>query len=88
MVSLQCVLEEGNRDGWFESKMIAFLAVVATIALVGFIGHELETESPVVDLRVFADRGYAAAPGVAIPKADHRARLEARDLGGSSSFGR
>jgi DHA2 family multidrug resistance protein len=61
MVSLQYVLEEGNREGWFESATITVLAVVAAIALVGFISHELEVEHPVVELRVFANRGYAAA---------------------------
>jgi len=61
MVSLQYVLEEGNRDGWFESATITVLAVVAGIALIGFISHELETAHPVVELRVFANRGYAAA---------------------------
>jgi len=61
MVSLQYVLEEGNRDGWFESPAITALAVVAAIGLVGFISHELETAHPVVDLRVFGNRAYAAA---------------------------
>jgi DHA2 family multidrug resistance protein len=61
MVSLQYVLEEGNRDGWFESATITTLAVVAAIALVGFVSHELEEPHPVVDLRVFANRAYAAA---------------------------
>jgi MFS transporter, DHA2 family, multidrug resistance protein len=61
MVSLQYVLEEGNRDGWFESRTITTLAVIAAIALVGFISHELETPHPVVELRVFLNRGYAAA---------------------------
>jgi DHA2 family multidrug resistance protein len=61
MVSLQYVLEEGNRDDWFESKTITFLAVVAAISLIGFVSHELETAHPVVELRVFQNRGYAAA---------------------------
>jgi DHA2 family multidrug resistance protein len=64
MVSLQYVLEEGNRDGWFESAKITALAIIATISLVGFVSHELETEHPVVNLRVFANRGYAAATGL------------------------
>jgi DHA2 family multidrug resistance protein len=64
MASLQYVLEEGNRDGWFESPTILILAVVAAIALVTFVIHELETEHPVVDLRVFADRSYAAGTGI------------------------
>jgi DHA2 family multidrug resistance protein len=61
MVALQYVLEEGNRDGWFESPTITTLAVVAAIAIIGFISHELETPHPVVELRVFANRAYAAA---------------------------
>ena len=61
MVSLQYVLEEGNRDDWFESGTITVLAIVAAIALVAFLSHELEAEHPVVDLRVFANSAYAAA---------------------------
>ena len=61
MVALQYVLEEGNRDGWFEDGTITLLAIVAAIALVGFVSHELETPHPAVDLRVFANRGYSAA---------------------------
>jgi MFS transporter, DHA2 family, multidrug resistance protein len=61
MVSLQYVLEEGNRDGWFDSTTITCLAIVSAICIAGFISHELETPHPVVDLRVFANRAYAAA---------------------------
>jgi DHA2 family multidrug resistance protein len=64
MVSLQYVLEEGNRDGWFEDPVILGLAIVAAVSLVTFIVHELETENPVVDLRVFKNRSYAAATGL------------------------
>jgi len=55
------VLEEGNRNDWFEDRTIAVLAVVAAIALIGFVTHELEHEHPVVDLRVFRNRAYSAA---------------------------
>jgi DHA2 family multidrug resistance protein len=60
MPALQYVLEEGNREGWFESPVIVLLSVVAVIALVVFVVHELEAPNPVVDLRVFANRTYAA----------------------------
>jgi len=60
MASLQYVLEEGNREGWFESELILALALVAGVALVTFIIHELETPHPIVDLRVFLGRNYAA----------------------------
>jgi DHA2 family multidrug resistance protein len=61
MVSLQYVLEEGNRDGWLESPLIMLLGAIALVSLVTFVVHELETPHPVVDFRVFKDRGYAAA---------------------------
>jgi DHA2 family multidrug resistance protein len=61
MVSLQYVLEEGNRDGWLESPLIMLLGAIAIVSLVTFVVHELETPHPVVDFRVFKDRGYAAA---------------------------
>lgn len=64
MASLQYVLEEGNRDGWFESREITFLVVVAVVSLVTFVVHELETDKPVVDLRVFLNRSYAGGTGI------------------------
>jgi MFS transporter, DHA2 family, multidrug resistance protein len=64
MPALQYVLEEGNREGWFESHVIIVLSAVAAICLVTFVVHELETKNPVVDLRVFANRSYAAGTGI------------------------
>jgi DHA2 family multidrug resistance protein len=64
MGSLQYVLEEGNREGWLESRLIVTLAAVAAIALVTFAVHELETARPVVDLRVFKNRSYSAGTGL------------------------
>jgi len=64
MATLQYVLEEGNRDGWFESLTIVVLMIVSVIALVTFVVHELEADNPVVDLRIFANRAYAAATGL------------------------
>jgi MFS transporter, DHA2 family, multidrug resistance protein len=64
MVALQYVLEEGNRDGWFEDGRIVFLAATAVICLVTFVAHELETPHPVVDFRVFKNVSYSAATGL------------------------
>lgn len=61
MATLQYVLEEGNRDDWWESRLICVLAIVAAIALLTFIVHELETPHPVVDLRVFRNVSYTAS---------------------------
>ncbi len=64
MPSLQYVLEEGNREGWLESRTIIVLSAVAAIALTTFIVHELEAPRPVMDLRVFGNRSYAAGTGL------------------------
>ena len=64
MASLQYVLEEGNRNDWFESTEILVLSCIAAIALVTFFVHELEVKNPVVDLRIFKNRSYTAATGV------------------------
>jgi DHA2 family multidrug resistance protein len=64
MASLQYVLEEGNREGWLESRTIVVLGAVAAIALITFVVHELEADHPVVDFRVFKNRNYAAGTGL------------------------
>jgi DHA2 family multidrug resistance protein len=58
------VLEEGNREGWFDSVTIMGLAALAVVSLVTFVVHELETPNPVVDFRVFKNRSYSAATGI------------------------
>ncbi len=54
--ALQILLEIGHREDWFESNRIVGLSVVASIALVWFVVHELATEHPVVNLRVLRHR--------------------------------
>src|ERR1700743_3245911 len=63
MASLQYVLEEGNRDGWDTTPIMALIAVSA-ICLTTFFVHELETEYPVVDLRVFKNTSYSAGTAI------------------------
>ncbi len=64
MASLQYCLEEGNREGWGDSNLILALGAVAATSLVTFIIYELETDNPVVDLRVFKNRSYTAGTGL------------------------
>ncbi len=58
--ALQVVLDKGQEDDWFSSTWIVVTAVVALCALVLFVVHEIYTPDPVVKLRVFKDRTYAA----------------------------
>ncbi len=55
--SLQYVLERGESDDWFDSKIILWLSIIATISIPLFIWWELRgTKNPVVDLRVLKNR--------------------------------
>jgi DHA2 family multidrug resistance protein len=56
--ALQTVLEEGNKDDWFESSFIVTLAVVAAVFLVAFIAIELTVKKPLVNLRLLARRNF------------------------------
>jgi DHA2 family multidrug resistance protein len=58
--ALQMVLDKGQEEDWFESHWIALLAAVAATALIVFVIHEWRTRDPVVHLRVFKNRTYAA----------------------------
>jgi len=49
---LQLVLEQGERDDWFEATYITVCSIVAGVGLILFIVRELNTEHPVVDLHV------------------------------------
>ncbi len=58
--SLQYVLDEGERNSWFEDGKIAMLTLTALVGLVAFVFWELKgTSEPIVDLRIFAKRGVA-----------------------------
>jgi DHA2 family multidrug resistance protein len=59
--ALQTFLERGNRLDWFDSDLIVFLFGTALVSLVVFVWHELRTEHPVVDLRVFRHRQLVVA---------------------------
>jgi DHA2 family multidrug resistance protein len=58
--ALQVVLDKGQEDDWFGSNWIIVTTVIALSALFLFVVHELYTPNPVVKLRVFKDRTYAA----------------------------
>jgi DHA2 family multidrug resistance protein len=56
---LQFVLDKGQREDWFESGLITWLAVIAVVCLVFLVVVELRSVHPVVDLRVFRHRDFA-----------------------------
>src|SRR5213592_3107614 len=57
--ALQIVLDKGQEEDWFSSNIITALAIVSAVTLILLVIHELTTDDPVVDLRVFKARSYA-----------------------------
>jgi DHA2 family multidrug resistance protein len=60
VATLQYVLEEGQREDWFDSPKIAALSLVAGVSLVAFVIRELTAVAPVVNLRLFRDKTFAS----------------------------
>ena len=59
--ALQVVLDKGQEDDWFVSHFILILAVAFAVSLVCFVIWELTRRKPVLDLRLFKNRSFAAA---------------------------
>ena len=58
--ALQILLDKGNDLDWFASNTIVALAVIASIALTIWTIWELTEDEPLVDLRLFRHRNFAA----------------------------
>ena len=58
--ALQVVLDKGQEEDWFAANWIVALAIVAGVGLTAFLIRELRARNPVVHLRVFKERTYAA----------------------------
>ena len=56
---LQYVLERGESEDWFNSRIIQVTSLVATTGLIGFIWHELTIPQPAVNLRVLGNTNLA-----------------------------
>ncbi len=56
--ALQTVLEEGNKDDWFQSPLIVKLALTAAVFLIAFVAIELAVAKPLVQLRLLKRRNF------------------------------
>lgn len=59
--SLQLILEQGERNDWFESRYILSFTILAVVGIIGFIIRELTVKHPIVDLRVLLKGNVAIA---------------------------
>jgi DHA2 family multidrug resistance protein len=58
--SLQILLDKGNQLDWFQSNTIVALAIVSAVSLTVFLIWELTDDQPIVNLRLFRHRNFAA----------------------------
>jgi len=58
---LQVVLDKGQEDDWFGSKLIASSAAISAAALLAVLWWELRVKDPIVDLRLFRERNFAVS---------------------------
>src|SRR4051794_21121300 len=54
--ALQYVLEHGQREDWFDSRLIVSLTTIGILGGVALIWRELTTDHPVIDFRVMRHR--------------------------------
>jgi len=59
--ALQLMLEEGERNDWFQSTYIVRLALIASVGLVLFVWRELKADKPAVNLRILRNLSFSSA---------------------------
>jgi DHA2 family multidrug resistance protein len=59
--AFQIVADTGERNDWFASTQVLLLSITAAVLLVVFVFWELRQEHPVINLRLFANRNFAAS---------------------------
>src|SRR3954471_25025919 len=57
---LEYVLEEGPTNDWFADEAVRICAVVCAVSAVAFFWRAFAARHPIVDLRAFGDRNFAA----------------------------
>ena len=56
--ALQFMLEKGESEGWFDSKLINICAFLFVTGLAAFIYRETSIDQPVVNLRIFKNQTF------------------------------
>ena len=59
--ALEMVLDKGQEDDWFHSPFIVVATLLAAITLTSFVVWEWNQKNPIVDVRMFKNRNFAAA---------------------------
>jgi MFS transporter, DHA2 family, multidrug resistance protein len=59
--ALQLMLEEGQKNDWFQSGYIIRLTMIAVVGLTLFVWRELTARNPAVNLRILRNVSFASA---------------------------
>lgn len=62
--TLQVILDKGQEEDWFATSWITWLTVISMISFLAMLVRELVAAEPIVDLRVFRNRNFAAGTAV------------------------
>ena len=57
--SLQYVLEDGNKNNWFDDHTITLFSIVASMGILAFILRELHVKFPAVNIKLLKNRNLA-----------------------------
>ncbi len=57
--TLQVVLQEGQKNDWFQSPYIFWLSFISAAAFVAFIYVELTDKHPLINIRIFKNRNFS-----------------------------
>jgi DHA2 family multidrug resistance protein len=61
LAALELVLDKGQEEDWFHSSFIVWASIVSVVTLTTFVFWELRHPRPVVDVRLFSNRNFAAS---------------------------
>ncbi len=62
--SLQYLLDKGQSEDWFSSRLITTVGVIAAVSLVLLVINEYYSEHPIVNLKLFKDRTFTSGATV------------------------
>jgi DHA2 family multidrug resistance protein len=62
--ALQFMLDKGESDDWFESRLILTVGIISVVSLVLLIINEYYAEHPIVNLKLFKDRTFTSGSTV------------------------
>jgi DHA2 family multidrug resistance protein len=62
--ALQFMLDKGENDDWFGSRLITIMAILAVVSLVLLVINEHFSERPIVNLKIFKDRTFTSGATV------------------------